>query len=248
MFKVLVVEDEAIIRKGLLFSFPFRDYQSTVIAEAENGQEGLEKIRSLRPDIVITDITMPILSGLDMIEASKELPYEAIILSGYNEFEYAKTAMNLDVVRYVLKPVDREELGVAMKEAIKRIEVKRRLSILEEDDLLKDFHPSSYYSQAMVKLIQEHYSKKLQMSDCVQQLEASQTLLNKKFKEEMGTTFNEYLNRYRIQMAIEHLKKQDLPVYRIAEACGFSEYKYFSQVFHKYVGCSPSDYLKRVGF
>ncbi len=249
MYKVLVVEDEYLIRKGLLFSFDFNLFHASVIAEAENGKDGLLKIQNLHPDIVITDITMPFMSGLEMIEKSRNENYEAIILSGYNEFEYAKKALSLDVVHYILKPIDHEELKLAMQKAIKRLETKQALSLIkEQNNLLKDFHPSSYYSKTMVEIIEQNYAKKLQMNDCVNILNVSSSLLNRKFKEEVGTTFNEYLNRYRIQKAIEHIKNNDLPIYKIAEVCGFSDYKYFNQVFHKYLGCSPKDYLKCVGF
>ena len=111
MYRVLLVEDEEIIRKGIRYSVPWEEYGCTVIGEAENGEIGEEKIAELRPDIVITDITMPMKSGLEMIaDTHDQYKYIAIILTGYSEFEYAQQAIHNGVAAYVLKPLDMEEM------------------------------------------------------------------------------------------------------------------------------------------
>lgn len=91
MNKVLIVEDEDIIRKGLMFMAKWSQYDCVVVGEAINGNDGLKQIEEKRPDIVIVDINMPEKDGLSMIEESIELyGYDTIIISGYSEFSYAK--------------------------------------------------------------------------------------------------------------------------------------------------------------
>ena len=106
----------------------------------------------------------------------------------------------------------------------------------------------SFYVKSVIEVIENEYMNKLVMQDIVDKLKVSATLLNTKFKSEVGLTINDYLNRYRIQIAINLLKENKMPLYQIAENTGFSDYKYFNKVFNKYIGCSPSDYMNIVGF
>ena len=114
----MLVEDEAIIRKGIRYSVPWEEYGCCVVGEAENGQTGEEKIAELRPDIVVTDITMPLKSGLEMIrDTHDQYKYIPIILTGYSEFEYAQQAIRSGVSGYVLKPLDIEEMCAVLERA-----------------------------------------------------------------------------------------------------------------------------------
>ena len=234
----------------------FAKLNTVVVSEAENGLQGIEQIEKYRPDIVITDITMPYKSGLEMIEETRlKYDYSAIILTGYNEFEYAKKAINYGVSQYILKPVNHKELEEAILKSIKQIEMKKTYEIINKNNkniIEKEILPStsnlSFYTKSIIEIIEESYRTKLQMQDCVERLKVSATLLNNKFKNEVGLTFNDYLNRYRIQVSIKLLKENKMPIYKIAEETGFRDYKYFSKVFNKYVGCSPSEYMNIVEF
>ena len=120
MYRVLLVEDEEIIRKGIRYSVPWEECGCSVVGEAENGAVGEEKIVELQPDIVITDITMPVKSGLEMIaDTLEKFHYIAIILTGYSEFEYAQQAIRNGVSDYVLKPLDMDEMRTALEKAVR---------------------------------------------------------------------------------------------------------------------------------
>lgn len=120
MYRVLLVEDEEIIRKGIRYSVPWEECGCSVVGEAENGAVGEEKIAELQPDIVITDITMPVKNGLEMIADTREkFNYIAIILTGYSEFEYAQQAIRNGVSDYVLKPLDMDEMRTALEKAVR---------------------------------------------------------------------------------------------------------------------------------
>ena len=128
MYKVLIVEDEDIIRKGLMFMVNWQQAGCVVAGEAADGLEGLEKIRETRPDIVIVDINMPVMDGLEMLEKSiQEYGYDAIIVSGYSEFEYARKAITLGVTEYLLKPVNFNELYDALGKIIQKQMAAARL-------------------------------------------------------------------------------------------------------------------------
>ena len=243
MYKVLIVEDEDIIRKGLLFMVNWQEADCVVVGEAVDGLEGLEKIRETNPDIVVVDINMPVKDGLSMLEDSiEEYGYDAVIVSGYSDFEYARKAIRLGVTEYLLKPVNFNELY----DALRKIKEKRKLGILDEPET-GDSPEGNRHVEYMMDCIRNHYSSHLSLTDISEQCGMSCTYLNSKFKSFTGYTFNDYLNRYRMQKAVDLLKENKYKVYEIADLVGFSDYKYFIKVFKKYVGCSPVKFMESGG-
>ena len=102
MLKVLLVEDEDLIRRGLRFQMDWTAAGCVVADEAASGREGLEKIGLLRPDVVVTDVRMPDMDGLEMLKRGLEVgPFDAIVVSGYGEFDYAQQAIRLGVAEYL---------------------------------------------------------------------------------------------------------------------------------------------------
>ncbi|MDQ6422133.1 response regulator [Paenibacillus sp. LHD-117] len=143
MYKLMIVEDEPLIRAGLTHYFPWKDLGIDVILEAENGMEGVRLALQDKPDLIITDIRMPELDGLEMIERLKpELPNSLfIILTGYNEFQYAQRAVRLGNVRnYLLKPLEYEESLATVKDCLNQLELSRndRRSRLALEDTVKE--------------------------------------------------------------------------------------------------------------
>ncbi len=116
MLRVMIAEDEDIIRKGLIYTMDWMGMDCMVVAEAANGQEGFLKILEHKPDVVIADICMPFMDGIEMIkEASRSVKFKSILLTSYAEFEYARRAISAGVSEYLLKPVDEEKLAVLRK-------------------------------------------------------------------------------------------------------------------------------------
>ncbi len=255
MYKVLLVEDEDIIRKGLMFTMDWLEFGCTVVSEAVNGKDGLEKIGRFCPDIVITDVKMPFTDGIEILKESiEEFGYEAIIISGYSEFEYAREAVSLGVSEYLLKPLDMELLGRALRKIIHKIAAKREVRDLQQvsgisaewnamHSVLSKESQHTKNVREMLDYIENSYDKKISIGDLCDRLNLSATYLNTNFKNETNYTFNDFLNRYRIFRAIDILKNSEMKVYQAAEAVGFQDYKYFIQVFKKYIGCSPIKFL-----
>ena len=123
MYKMLIVDDEAEIREGLCEAVDFQSLGFTVVGQAENGVEGLRLAESSQPDLVISDIRMPLMDGLTMAEKMRRfLPtVRFIILSGYEEFEYARQAIDISVMSYLLKPMSKREITEVL------LDVKRRM-------------------------------------------------------------------------------------------------------------------------
>lgn len=117
MIKVLVVEDEYIIRKGMINTIDWLSMGCKIIGEGINGKEGLKFIEEFSPDLVITDIRMPVMDGLEMLKTAEEagLKFEKIILTSYGEFKYAQEGIKLGVADYILKPIDEDLLEKAVK-------------------------------------------------------------------------------------------------------------------------------------
>ncbi|NCC64479.1 MAG: response regulator, partial [Spirochaetia bacterium] len=135
-YKILLVDDESAVREGIRSRTPWERYNFTVVGEAGNGIKALEMIEELHPDVVITDIRMPYLGGMELIKEirSSHPPVTIIILSGYDEFTYAQQAIRYDVSEYVLKPVSVEDIcrllermAKQLDEDIKRMQDQNRL-------------------------------------------------------------------------------------------------------------------------
>lgn len=256
MYKVLIVEDEVPIMRGLLCAVSWPDLDCQIVATGQNGQEGLELIQMHKPDIVIMDINMPLLSGLDMMRQTYEkYLYSAIVLSGYSSFNYAQKAMEYGAVRYLLKPLRKEELIEAIREAKEQRELRKIWAQRKEEQKeLRDFSMNLEFEggdfdpvvRDMMDFAAKHYKEKVTLQDVANALNYSISFLNKRFKNQTGVTYIEYLNRYRIQKALELMKDGKMPLQEVSWQCGIGDYKYFNSVFRKYLGCSPKEYMKQI--
>lgn len=258
MIKVLVVEDEEIIRKGFIHTIDWLEMDCQIIDEACNGEEGLEKILTYRPELVITDIMMPKMNGIEMVEKARQVyPFKSIFLTSYQEFEYAKKAIQLQVFDYLLKPVDEEALSQTIqkvKQAIKEQKVlgeireksrdKGHIKLIDVDIYLSKDEGYNYYIAESMRMIQTHYNTKISVELLAEQFQVSTSYLSRKFKESTNQTFLEILHKYRIQKATELLQEGNYRIGEVAERVGFNEYKHFCHVFKKYIGMAPTEFMK----
>lgn len=136
MYKVLIVDDEYYFRQALKISLPWSELDFQIAGEAKNGAEALELMSQVEPDVVLVDMNMPIMDGLEFIQKAKERDRKTkfLVVSGHSEFNYAKQAVQLGVFNYVLKPINEEELQGSLLEIKELIRTERR-DKLELDDL-----------------------------------------------------------------------------------------------------------------
>lgn len=261
MLKVLIVEDEEIIRKGLVYTIDWLSMDAMVVGAAKNGREGLAMLKEQEIDLVIADIIMPEMTGIEMLEAAQKLSinsFKSIILTSYAEFDYARKAVHLKVTEYLLKPVDEEELNKAISKVKESMaESKAYLNIIaltKSSDINKlvdwDVYLNNASNDYVIKVlykIRDNYAEKLSIEAIAEELEVSVSYLSRKFKEATAQTFVELLTRYRIQKAIGLLQKGVYRVYEVSELTGFSDYKHFCMVFKKYTNASPTEFIKNIG-
>ena len=258
MLRVLIAEDEDIIRKGLVYTTDWLSMDCVVVAEAANGQEGLEKILECRPDVVIADICMPFLDGIEMIKrAAETVHFKSILLTSYADFEYARRAIDARVCEYLLKPVDEDQLAEIMRKLGEEIASSRQVEkVMEQAELdggnmnleyfmQLDLSENQYVSRAIGQ-IRERFGEKLSIESISEEMGVSASYLSRKFKEVTGQTFLDFLNKYRVQQAIVMLGTRQYRISEISEATGFTDYKHFCSVFKKYTSKSPTKFIKGV--
>ena len=261
MIDVVIVEDETYIRKGMVMTTPWDRFGCRVIGEAGDGQEGFDLIMRLNPDIVITDVSMPVMDGIEMLRKLEgHAAAEYIIISGYNDFSYAQQAIKLGVKDYLLKPIDDDSFFDALKNVSQFVEKKRILmkqqektELIEEGkEILAheegfDSHYDSrqkYVLEAM-KWIEKNYSKGISISDAAMALQISESYLSRLFKSYMGYTFVEYLTEYRIKESNRLLKDHHIKIYEVSEKVGYNDPKYFGILFKKKIGVTPMAFKNR---
>ena len=249
MLRVLIVEDEEIIRRGLLFTIDWAGMGCCVVGDAPDGRAGLELLRRERPDVVLTDIRMPCMDGIEMAERAwtEGILPQLVFLTSYAEFDYAQKALRLHAADYLLKPVDEAELAALMRRLANESASPEAEPVVESIDWRRYFADDGLnpYVQHAMKRIQQDYREKLSIEMLAEEAGVSASYLSRKFKEATGQTFLELLTRTRLQSAILQLSSGKYRVYEVAEENGFGDYKNFCTVFKKYMKCSPRIFLQQ---
>lgn len=261
MVKVLIAEDEDMIRKMLVQTIDWLSMGCTVVAETASGEEGLELIRSTQPELVITDISMDGMDGLEMLRRGREFAdFESIVLTSYSRFDYAKKAIGVGVAAYILKPIDEDILEAEIRKACqtlskkqdyRRMKLERGMEKLnatygEDIEARREMCKDYYVRQAIQRIISS-YPDRISVKTIAKELGVSASYLSRQFKNETSDTFGVILNRHRVSKAIELLETSPLRLYEIADAVGFTDYKHFCSVFKRYTDLTPSDYQRMRG-
>lgn len=240
LFKVIILDDEDIIIEGLMATVPWNQFNCHVVATAANGRDGLALIKKHRPDIVMTDIRMPYLNGLEMLrELTGEYPQmQIIVLSGYRDFSYAQSAIQLGVLRFLLKPSKMDEIHEALNAAIIKLSgVPMEKGLLEKHEAEGNF----IVSRALA-YINEHYAEKLTLQHLADYLYLSTWHLCRVLKKGANMNFIDILSNIRTEHAKKYLKETNLKVYEISEKIGYNDIAYFSKVFRALTGYSPKQF------
>ena len=240
-YRVILVDNEPWVLTYLTRQFPWEQYHFEVIAQCSSSPEAFRLIKEQCPDVVITDIRMPELSGLQLMEKSKLLGIEAlfVIVSGFADFSYAQQALRLGAFDYCLKPIDPETADSLLKRLAETLGP-------EETAPEPPAHTSSNASmQAILQYIQSHYCEKMRLKDLANKFYLNPGYCSTLFVKTTGKTFPEYLTALRIEKACVLLKKSNLSIAEIASAVGIEDYFYFGKVFKKRREFPPGNIAKR---
>lgn len=236
--RVLLVDDEIMIREGFKKLFDWGAHGCIVAGEAADGMEALAKIDTLNPDIVIMDINIPILNGLKVIKMSRiKHPDTAfIIVSGYDDFSYCREALRLKITDYILKPVNYEEFGTCIDNL--------KISMYQENVSQEPEEQDERIINGITRFMQEHLAEEMSLSVLAEEFHMNPQYISQLFKNEIGVGFLAYLTSIRMEKAKKLLLSTSLSIGEVAEQSGYGDYRVFTKVFKKSEGITPSQYRR----
>lgn len=238
IFRVIVAEDEKLIANNIAKNIVECDPSFEVVSICYDGLSTIQAVEQCNPHVLFTDIKMPLMDGLTLIErVHKSSPQvRCVVISGYNEFEYAKTAIRFKAFDYLLKPLNKFELSKTLR--------KIKDELLSEQAMLNSERETSTENivKSIIQYLQVNYAKEINFTQIASNYNFSASYLTKIFKEHAGTSPIRYLIDYRIKIAKGMLTDTKLTIKEIAEKTGFIDQFYFSKCFKNYCGVTPSQY------
>jgi len=236
--KVMLVDDEPLVLEGYRKLINWEKNGFTVICESSDGMTAVSLAHHYQPDIILMDINIPHLSGLDAINAiQQKLPETAfVIISGYNDFEYAREAIHLGVVEYMLKPVKYDALEETLNHIRQELIKKRSFAGKQE----KSGEEKRIYK--IVSFLHEHITETISLKMLADEFNLHPAYISQIFKQETGLNYHDYLIRIRVDFAKRLLSTSDLSITQIAEKTGFQNYRAFSFVFKQLEKMTPSKF------
>lgn len=236
--RVLLVDDEIMIREGFKKLFDWEAHECVVVGEAADGMEAITKIDEEQPDIVIMDINIPIINGLKVIQLSRvKYPSMAfVIVSGYDDFSYCREALRLQITDYILKPVNYKEFG----SCIDRLKISLYNNEVKEKPVVK----KERVITGITKYMQEHLSEDVSLHILSEEFHLNSQYISQLFKNEIGVNFLTYLTNIRMEHAKKLLLSSSLSIAEVSEQSGYGDYRVFTKVFKKSEGITPSQYRR----
>jgi YesN/AraC family two-component response regulator len=250
---ILLVDDEQITRRSIQKTLEKWSDGRFEIFSAPNGQKALEIMAKHKINLLITDISMPEIDGIQLLEMlnSKGYRFVTIIISGYPNFDYAREAIRLCVVDYILKPISKQKLFDSIELALKKEASNERIEYITKVTDEKILHvdgaqKESEYISVSKKYITDNLSRAITLKEVADIVHLNACYFSVLFKEQTGLVFSEYVTRKRMQKAKKLLLSSDMQIEEISEQVGYQTSKYFIKMFKDIEGVTPSKFRKTV--
>lgn len=256
MIRTLIVDDEKYVRKGLIAVLPWDLFGFSVVGEANSVDKALEFISLNQVDLVVTDLTMPVKSGFDLMEELSRTNPEisVVVLTCHQDFSYIQDAMRLGAIDYIVKTqLEKEKMEEVLRRIANRVMQLKTLRktglYLDKENMTNHYDYDQRYSDEImasisnaVRYIRENIYNNISQEEVARAVNISRSYFSICFKDIMKKSFSDYVKEVKIQKAKELLIQTNKPVYFIAQKLGFKDEKYFSKMFREHTGMTPTDY------
>jgi len=251
LLKMIIVDDEVFILNSLETLVDWQSIGVEVVGTADNGMLAIELAAQRRADIVLSDISMPNLSGIEMLEIirNKQMLVEVIFISAHSNFNYAREAIRHGAFEYLLKPIREDVLLESVERCAKKIRdfrEKTKSFTDAADQWVEEPNSGKHLVNSAISYIRSNYNKSISLSEVAEHISISPAYLSKIFSSEMQETFSQYLLSYRISRAKELLRSTHDKVYEVALHVGYNDTAHFSKIFKQYTGQTPNQYRNRM--
>ena len=252
--KLMVAEDELIERKVLCKTLQKYLGDLITLYEAKNGREAMEIFAREAPQVAVLDIEMPGATGLEVAKKIRETNKNCAILflTGFDKFAYARQAISVHAQDYLLKPYNEQELVFAVEEAIHQATAQlpaRPVPVPEAGPVRREENEDVRLAVIRAKIgsfIENHYREDISMQDAAAALRYSDAYFCKLFKQCFKVNFSAYLNEFRVKKARQLIRDSRLSLKDVGTAVGYADANYFTRVFKRLTGQTPSEYRMAV--
>mgnify|MGYP001156500227 CR=1 FL=1 len=249
MIKVLVVDDEVWMCKTLNKIIEEDTASFVVTGTAKNGAEALDILERSAVDLVLTDIKMPFMDGIQLMEQMrmKKMEQPVILITGFEEFQYARQALRLGAYDYLSKPIKKQEvLRVLASVETAHFGSKVSQTALAASDQ-EENRRGIQVIEWVKEVVDQQYHEDLSLSIIAEKMGFNPSYLSRLFKEEAGISFVKYLTKKRMEEAQKLLEHTRLNVSDVSKSVGYFDEKHFSKIFKREVGVPPNHYRKDAG-
>lgn len=247
MYRLIIVEDEPEIRNGLFSCFPWKELGFSIVDMFENGKQALDYIMKQKVDVILSDVKMPVMSGIELarIICLYNFPIKIVFISGYQEFEFAQKAMRYGVRYYITKPAKYDEIIEIFSLIKNELDyAKQNRTYIQKERAVENVPNLDNVDNAVdivKKYIEENY-RDATLETAAKLVYMNPYYLSRLFKQKTGHNFSDYLLEIRMKKAMELLKIPLYKTHEIGEMVGYKNPKNFTRAFKKYYGKPPSEF------
>ena len=239
MYRVMIIDDEKALRNLLKLAIDWNSLGLEVVGEAASGIEAINTIDELKPHIVFVDIRMPFMDGIEFSKLAIERypKLKIIVLTAFDDFEYARQCVGIGVCEYLMKPITRNEIT----EVLKKIKTSLDANPPDDEPETSDAETSGGMEK-IAKFISENYTdSEMNLTSVAARFGFNSSYLSRRFKAEMGMSIIDFLTKCRMEKAMEYAAEHTL-MYVAAKQVGIPDPNYFSKCFKKYTGKAYSEW------